>query len=164
MLELKENTEYLTQNGNTVILTRTSLPEFCWKSGHDDWYNAYGYHEGNLPGSNVPGMNIVVEKNKEEFSVETSPKVHQLKSWPNFFKAISKGDKLHDLRDMSEHNFKVGDNVIFNEFDPVAGSYTGQKVEATITYITSNSTPCALSSVVLSKDYCILSIKLLNED
>jgi len=32
-----------------------------------------------------------------------------------------------------------------------------------ITYITSNNTPCAFSSAVLDKDYCILSLRLMED-
>lgn len=82
---------------------------------------------------------------------------HVCKSWPVFFQAIRNGYKTHDLR-KKDRNFKVGDTIILQEYDPFHGKYTGQECVAEITYITSNETPCAFSSAVLDKDYCILSL------
>lgn len=85
-------------------------------------------------------------------------KEHKVKSWTWFFQAISKGDKLHDLR-KNDRDFKVGDTLLLQEYDPVTGTYTGQELKVKITYITSNEFPCAFSSSVLPHDYCILSIR-----
>lgn len=84
--------------------------------------------------------------------------IHNMKSWPQFFEAIAKGEKKHDLRS-KDRDFKVGDTVVLHEFDPVTGQFSGKTVECRITFITSNDTPCALSSVVLDRDYCILSLE-----
>jgi hypothetical protein len=83
---------------------------------------------------------------------------HICKSWPHFFQAIKRGEKLHDLRP-KDRNFKVGDTILLQEYDPFEGKYTGEEWIVYITYITSMDTPCALSSSVLDKDYCILSIQ-----
>jgi hypothetical protein len=84
---------------------------------------------------------------------------YELKSWNHFFKAIKRGDKTHDLRDIKDRNYKVGDLLKLREYDPFEGVYTGDECDVVVTYITSNQTPCAFSSAVLPKDYCILSIK-----
>jgi hypothetical protein len=83
---------------------------------------------------------------------------HHVKSWSHFFTAIKLGYKLHDLRKM-DRDYKVGDILVLQEYDFVKGEYTGQEIEAEITYITSEKVPCAFSSAVLEKGYGILSLK-----
>tara|TARA_R110000851_G_scaffold18062_1_gene56985 strand:+ start:456 stop:725 length:270 start_codon:yes stop_codon:yes gene_type:complete len=84
---------------------------------------------------------------------------YKVKSWPSFFKAIVSGEKLHDMRDMRDRDYKVGDVLTLQEFDPFGGGYSGSEYDVEITYITSVNTPCAMSSVALSNTHCILSIK-----
>ena len=99
---------------------------------------------------------------KEPVSVANITQVtHTLKSWTQFFQAIKAGKKLHDLRSKKDRRFKVGDKLCLMEYDPFSGAYTGDSVIVEITFITSNDTPCAYSSAVLDRDYCILSLKLL---
>lgn len=87
--------------------------------------------------------------------------IHHCKSWTHFFDAIVKGDKKHDLR-KTDRNFQIGDIIVLQKYDPVLGKYTGDECKVKITYITSNTTPCAFSSAVLEKDYCILSLELID--
>lgn len=84
---------------------------------------------------------------------------YNVKSWPAFFKAIVSGDKLHDMRDMRDRDYKVGDVLNLQEYDPFGGGYSGQECKVKITYVTSNETPCAMSSAALDGSFCILSIK-----
>lgn len=86
---------------------------------------------------------------------------HKVKSWVGLFEPIYNGQKTHDLRDMVDRNYKVGDILLLQEYDQFAGKYTGREAKVKITYITSNVTPCALSSNALAKDHCILSISLV---
>ena len=72
--------------------------------------------------------------------------MYYLKSWPQFFQAILKGEKKHDLRSM-DRRFEVGDIVVLQEYDPFNGFYTGQELRATITFITSEDTPCAIQAL-----------------
>lgn len=88
---------------------------------------------------------------------------YKVKSWSPFFQAIKRGDKLHDLRDKRDRDYKVGDILVLQEYMPFEGQYTGDEVKVKVTYITSNDTPCAFSSSALDRDYCILSLKLLEE-
>lgn len=83
---------------------------------------------------------------------------HELKSWPHFFQAIWDDVKRHDLRDMRDRKFKVGDTLLLREYDPNAGSYTGRQCIREVSFITSEDTPCALSSAVLGRGFCILSL------
>lgn len=86
---------------------------------------------------------------------------HVCKSWSPFFQAIKRGDKKHDLRYDTDRNFKVGDVILLQEYEPFAGTYTGDEVKVRVTYITSRDLPCAFSSAVLDRDYCILSLELI---
>jgi hypothetical protein len=84
-----------------------------------------------------------------------------IKSWPAFFSKMITGEKKHDMRDKSERTYAVGDRVLLQEYDPFGGGYTGRSAIFEITYITSNDTPCAMSSNALSRDACILSVEVL---
>lgn len=88
---------------------------------------------------------------------------YNVKSWTHFFQAIKRGDKLHDMRDLRDRKYKVGDVLILQEYDPFKGEYTGDTCRVKITYITSADTPCAFSSSALAPGYCILSLKLEEE-
>jgi Domain of unknown function (DUF3850) len=84
---------------------------------------------------------------------------HFIKSWTHFYKAIKDGRKLHDLRS-DDRNYQVGDICVLQEYDNIEGRYTGNEIEAEITYITNRSVPCAFSSAVLPAGYSILSLKV----
>ncbi len=86
---------------------------------------------------------------------------HNVKSWSHFYRAIAAGKKLHDLR-LNDRNYQVGDILNLEEYDNIEGLYTGASLRAEITYMTSNVVPCAFSSAVLPKGYCILSIKVID--
>lgn len=86
--------------------------------------------------------------------------VHHVKSWSHFWDAIAYGDKKHDLRKL-DRPFKRGDIVKLYQYDNVGGRFTGRTCQARITYVTSNQHPCAYSSAVLPKDYCILSLAVI---
>lgn len=102
----------------------------------------------------------MLDNAKKGFS-ENITLTHKCKSWSPFFQAIKKGIKTHDLRFDFDRNFKIGDIIRLEEYLPFEGRYTGDFVNVKVTYITSSKTPCAFSSAVLDKDYCILSIKVV---
>lgn len=87
-------------------------------------------------------------------------KTHHVKSWRHFYQAIQAGVKTHDLR-LNDREYNVGDALKLYEYDNIKGVFTGQSCIAHITYITDNRVPCAYSSAVLPKGYCILSIKAM---
>lgn len=86
---------------------------------------------------------------------------YNVKSWVPFFQAFKRGEKKHDMRDLKDRDYQVGDILFLEEYDPFKGEYTGEVLRMKITYITSNKTPCAFSSAALDKDYCILSLEPL---
>lgn len=88
------------------------------------------------------------------------PDIHKVKSWTHLFRPLIEGKKKHDIRDMRERDYKVGDILFLQEFDMAAGRYTGHYAEAVITYITDKQTPCAFSSSVLDRDFAILSVEI----
>ncbi len=96
--------------------------------------------------------------------VQPSPDVsyhYAVKSWPAFFSKMVEGIKKHDMRDKRDRNYTVGDRMLLCEYDPFGGGYSGRWAVFEITYITSNDTPCAMSSIALSGDACILSVRLI---
>jgi hypothetical protein len=90
--------------------------------------------------------------------LERRPAVHELKCWPEFFKAVALGEKRHDLRRSRDRHFEVGDRLRLREYDPASSSYTGSEQMVVVTYITSAERSCALSNEALHPDFCILSI------
>lgn len=84
---------------------------------------------------------------------------YNVKSWVPFFQAFTRGEKKHDMRDLVDRDYKVGDILNLQEYDPFEGKYTGHEMRMKITYITSNKTPCAFSSAALDKNFCILSLE-----
>lgn len=91
-------------------------------------------------------------------------RTYSVKSWTFLFQAIKSGVKTHDIRDMRDRDYKVGDFLLLNEFDPATGKYTGDKLLVEITYITNTTTPCAMSSACLDKNFCVLSVKKVKND
>ena len=89
--------------------------------------------------------------------------MQKLKSWTKFFKAIKAGEKTHDLRSKKDRDYEIGERLLLQEYDPFSGTYTGDACVVEVTYITDDVTPCAFSSAVLDKGYCILSIKVVKE-
>lgn len=83
---------------------------------------------------------------------------YEVKSWPWFFEEMITGRKKHDMRDKRDREYKVGDKMLLREFDPRTGQYSGRAAIGTITYITDNVTPCAMSSAALDRDFAILSL------
>jgi hypothetical protein len=89
---------------------------------------------------------------------DREPTTHVLKCWTVFFTEIAEGRKRHDLRRVTDRDFRIGDRLRLCEFDPVRGLCTGREQTMVVTYITSADFPCALSEEALSPDFCILSI------
>jgi hypothetical protein len=95
-------------------------------------------------------------------AVQSNPRgsvQHKVKSWPHLFEATLAGDKTHDLRRLGDREYRAGDTLLLQEFDPVKKCYTGRELTVRITYITSAENPCALSEGGLDREYCILSIR-----
>lgn len=85
---------------------------------------------------------------------------HTLKSWTLFYNDILSGVRTSDIRYTDDRRFKVGDEMLLQEFDPVTFKYTGREQLVEITYIQTNkSNPCAISPDALKDNVAVLSIK-----
>lgn len=61
---------------------------------------------------------------------------HELKTWPEYYQAVAKGEKNFEIR-KNDRNFKVGDTLILKEYDPFRQCYTGASIRMEVTYILS---------------------------
>lgn len=92
---------------------------------------------------------------------------HELKTWPEPFAEIVAGAKRHEVR-KADRPFAVGDSLILREWQPERewtsdghrlmpqpgyDGYTGRRVLATVTYLTSGGT-CGLP-----EGLCVMSIE-----
>lgn len=71
--------------------------------------------------------------------MKTEIKVHELKTWPEYFQEVKNGNKNFEFRD-NDRDFKVGDTVILkewkpNEWTPHVGNYTGDEITMRISYV-----------------------------
>jgi hypothetical protein len=90
--------------------------------------------------------------------------MHEVKIWPDPFKAVWLGLKEYELR-KDDRNYSIGDLLRLQEFVPpramcqghvtVTGEFTGNWMLAVITHKTPGG------SWGLPKDMCVLGIKIL---
>lgn len=71
-------------------------------------------------------------------------RTHVLKTWPEPFAAILRGDKRHEVR-VNDRDYAYGDVLVLREYDPTpifdgtfsnARGYTGREVRAHVTHLT----------------------------
>ncbi len=62
---------------------------------------------------------------------------HNLKTWPASFQDIVEGRKTFELRKF-DRDFKAGDTLRLQEWDPRTRAYTGREMEREITYLASS--------------------------
>lgn len=58
---------------------------------------------------------------------------HIVKSWPASFSAAWYGEKNHEIR-FNDRDYKAGQVVRMQEFDPEKKSFSGRKLDVLITY------------------------------
>ncbi len=78
--------------------------------------------------------------------------IHVLKTWPDYFQAVIEERKTFEIR-KNDRDFKVGDEIILDEWDPKHEQYTGRVALVRITYI--------LEGTFAIMGKCLMSIKLL---
>jgi len=61
--------------------------------------------------------------------------MHELKTWPEPFEAISQGVKPYEIR-IFDRPFSVGDSLILRRFENENQEHTGEFITAIITYVT----------------------------
>ncbi len=59
---------------------------------------------------------------------------HELKSWPECFKAIVSGEKRHEVRE-DDRGFSVGDTLFLKEWDPKGKKFSGLFLNVEVTHI-----------------------------
>jgi hypothetical protein len=60
--------------------------------------------------------------------------VHELKTWPEYYKEIVSGRKNFEVR-KADRLFEVGDLLILKEYDPDVKAFIGKLISKEITYI-----------------------------
>lgn len=83
---------------------------------------------------------------------------HELKTWPDPFEAIWRGEKTHEVR-RADRPFKVSDALLLREMVPALGEqtigyYTGRRILVEVTHITPGGT------WGLPDDLCVMSIRV----
>jgi hypothetical protein len=59
---------------------------------------------------------------------------HNLKCWPEYFRAVKTGAKPFEIRKW-DRPYAVGDCLVLQEYDPKTSSYTGDSIVRQITYL-----------------------------
>lgn len=56
------------------------------------------------------------------------------KMWPESYELVRTGQKTYDLR-LADWHAQPGDMIIFREWNPKTGSYTGRSMEKKVGYV-----------------------------
>ena len=70
--------------------------------------------------------------------------VHAVKIYPEYYEAVKSGKKPFEVR-KNDRDYKVGDILALNEFEPDGagtGEYSGRAIIARISYVLANSELC----------------------
>lgn len=78
--------------------------------------------------------------------------IHELKTWPEYFKEVVRGAKNFEVR-KDDRNFSIGDTLILREWNPSTENYTGVITNKKITYIMSGG------RFGIEEGYVILSLR-----
>lgn len=89
----------------------------------------------------------IIESDQKE-----KPITHELKIHPEPFQAVSKGLKTWEYR-FNNRNFRQGDKLKLNEFDPETMAYTGAFIEVRVMYLLEGG------QFDIPEGYVIMSIK-----
>lgn len=56
------------------------------------------------------------------------------KTWPEYFEALKSGKKKFDLR-LNDFKCKIGDTIVFQEWNPKTKKYTGKVLKKKVAYL-----------------------------
>ncbi len=59
---------------------------------------------------------------------------HRLKTWPEYFWDVKEGKKTFEVRKF-DRDFKVGDDLVLQEWCPATAQYTGAELTRRIAYV-----------------------------
>ena len=86
-------------------------------------------------------------------------KIHELKIWPEFFRANREGRKNFELR-KNDRGFAIGDKLILKEWDPETKAYTGLWMERSVFYILAHRPDAGCAATFgLTPGYVILGLE-----
>ncbi|WP_025114142.1 ParB/RepB/Spo0J family partition protein [Lysinibacillus fusiformis] len=94
----------------------------------------------------------IAKEKRIESEQKEKPITHELKIHPEPFQAVSKGLKTWEYR-FNNRNFREGDKLKLNEFDPENMAYTGRFVEVRVMYLLQGG------QFDIPEGYVIMSIK-----
>lgn len=67
-------------------------------------------------------------------TITREPVTHNLKIWPEYYAAVSAGDKRAELR-WKDRDYQAGDMLDLCEWDPIEEYFTGEYVSVTVTHV-----------------------------
>ncbi len=77
---------------------------------------------------------------------------HALKTWPEYYKAVSDGIKPFEIR-KNDRDFRVGEILLLQEWNPETKEYTRNEFEVIITYILQGG------QFGIEKDFVVMGVK-----
>lgn len=86
-------------------------------------------------------------------------KVHDLKSWPEFYDALLAGTKNFELRN-DDRGFEVGDELCLREWNPRTKQYSGRKTVRLVSYILEHRPEAGCAATFGIRDgYVIMALR-----
>jgi len=79
---------------------------------------------------------------------------HDLKTWPDQYRAILDGRKTFEVR-LNDRAFDVGDTLLLKEWDPSPCGYTHREQRVRVTYILRGG------QFGIAPSHCVMSIERL---
>ena len=59
---------------------------------------------------------------------------HFLKTWPQFYRAVARGDKRFEVR-KDDRAYQAGDVLVLQEYDPERREFNGPSVRVRVTFV-----------------------------
>lgn len=88
-------------------------------------------------------------------------RVHDLKTWPEFYDALLAGSKNFELRN-DDRGFEVGDELCLREWNPRTEQYSGRKTARMVSYILEHHPDAGCAATFgLRPGYVILGLSAL---